>query len=106
VDADGTGQRNLFKYLAGLNPLDPSSRFVLNLAPVAGQPTQRNIVFSPLTAGSSFTVQYKNSLTDLVWQTLTGATQSDNGNTRTVTDPGAPAARFYRVQVSLSSRAP
>ena len=100
ADFDHTGQTNLFKYIAGLNPLDPSSRFVLTLAPVAGQPTQRNIVFFPLTTGSSYTVQYKNSITDATWQTLTGATQNDNGNTRTVTDSSAPAARFYRVQVS------
>ena len=33
ADADGTGQTNLFKYLAGLNPLD-GSRFVLTIANV------------------------------------------------------------------------
>ena len=30
VDADGTGQTNFFKHIAGLNPLDPNSRFSLS----------------------------------------------------------------------------
>ena len=33
ADADGTGQTNLFKYIAGLNPTDPNSRFTLTVAP-------------------------------------------------------------------------
>ena len=41
VDFDHTGQTNLFKYIAGLNPLD-GSRFTLSIAPVAGQPAQKN----------------------------------------------------------------
>lgn len=33
-DADGTGQNNLFKYLAGLNPINPSSVFrIISLSP-------------------------------------------------------------------------
>jgi hypothetical protein len=53
------------------------------------------------TAGRTYAVQYKLSLSDPTWQTLTGATVSDNGTTRTVTDPsGSGAAKFYRVQVS------
>jgi hypothetical protein len=34
-DADGTGQDNLFKYIAGLNPTNPSSVFGLNVTFVA-----------------------------------------------------------------------
>jgi len=34
VDVSGTGQTNLFKYAAGLDPLDPNSRFTLTIAPV------------------------------------------------------------------------
>lgn len=33
ADADGTGQNNLFKFIAGLNPLD-GSRFTLSILPV------------------------------------------------------------------------
>ncbi|MGO9611278.1 MAG: LamG-like jellyroll fold domain-containing protein [Verrucomicrobiia bacterium] len=34
-DFDGTGQNNLFKYLAGLDPTDPSSAFGLNISMVS-----------------------------------------------------------------------
>jgi hypothetical protein len=84
----------------GLSISPEQSRLTFTIAPVSGQPTQRAMIFSPLTAGRTYTVQYKVSLTDPAWQTLTGATQSDNGAIRTVTDTTAAAAKFYRVQVS------
>jgi len=98
VDADGTGQTNLFKFTAGLNPLD-GSRFILNIAPVPGQPSQKNLVFNPIVSGRTYTAQYAADLSS--WNPLTGATQSDNGNVRTVTDPNATGAKkFYRIQIS------
>ncbi len=87
VDADGTGQDNLFKYLAGLDPLDPAARFVLSIAPVAGQPTQRALIFSPVYGGRTYTVQTTSSLTQPNWTALNGATVVVNGTTETVTDP-------------------
>ncbi len=102
VDADGTGQDNLFKYLAGLDPLDPTARFVLSIAPVAGQPAQRTLIFSPVYGGRTYTVQTTSSLTQPNWTALNGATVVVNGTTETVTDPDASTApRFYRVLVSL-----
>lgn len=102
VDADGTGQNNLFKYVAGLNPLDPTARFVLTVAAVAGQPGQKILTFSPVYSGRTYTVQSAGSLTQPNWATLPGATVSVNGTTGTVTDPNATSAsRFYRVLVSL-----
>ena len=100
ADPDGDGQTNLFEFTAGLIPTDPQSRFAFTIAPVSGQPAQHAVVFTPLVAGRSYLVQYKFSLTDPTWQTLTGATQSDTGATRTVTDTTAAAAKFYRVQVT------
>jgi hypothetical protein len=101
ADPDGDGQTNLFEFTAGLIPTDPQSRFTLAIAPVSGQPAQKAVIFTPLVGGRSYTVQFKLSLTDATWQTLTGTTQNDSGITRTVTDPaGAGAAKFYRVQVS------
>jgi len=51
----------------------------------------------PTLSGYSYTVQYKNNLTDSDWQTLT--TVSGTGSTATATDTtgGAGAHRFYRV---------
>jgi len=100
ADADGTGQTNLFKYIAGLNPLD-GSRFVLSITGVPGQSGQKNLIFTPLVAGRTYTVKYRPDLMAGSWQTLTGTTQSDSGNQRTVTDTAATGARkFYHVEIT------
>ncbi len=101
VDFDGTGQTNLFKYIAGLNPLDVNSRFVLNIAPVSGQPSQKNLIFSPRFSDRTYVVKYRPDLTSGSWTTLTGTTQADNGSERTVTDPSATGPRkFYRIEIT------
>ena len=101
VDADHTGQTNLFKYIAGLNPIDPTSRFIVTIQPVSGQPSEKQIIFTPTVTGRTYTVVSKASLTDSTWVSLTGTTQSDNGQQRTVTDLSASSPRkFYRVQIS------
>jgi len=100
ADADGTGQTNLFKYVAGLDPTDPASRFVVAIGPVANQPGQVTITFSPVVTGRSYVVQYCADLVPANWQTLTGATQTINGKSIIVVDPNAGGPRkFYRVQV-------
>ena len=98
ADADGTGQNNLFKYVAGLNPLD-GSRFVLSITSQTA-PNQKNLIFTPINAGSSYAVQYKTSLASPTWTPLTGTTQSDSGSTRTVHDPAPAAPKLYQVQIS------
>jgi hypothetical protein len=100
ADADGTGQTNLFKFVAGLNPLD-GSRFTLSISSVAGQPLQKQLVFKPVVSGRTYTPQFATTVKNPTWQTVSGFTQSDNGTTRTVTDPGAsPAPRFYNILIS------
>ena len=100
ADADGTGQTNLFKYLAGLNPLDPNSRFVLEIHNgVLG--TDRRLVFYPRLPDRTYTIQYRPSLTAGQWDPLGGTTFSDLGSARTVTDHNAVTpARYYRVLIS------
>ena len=101
VDADGTGQTNLFKYIAGLNPIDPSSRFTFTIQPVPGQPGQKNVIFTPIVAGRSYTVVSKARITDATWAALNTSSQSDNGAQRTVTDLSATGTtKFYEVQIS------
>lgn len=96
ADATGTGQNNLFKYIAGLNPTDHSSRFVTTVGPASGSHT---ITISPLLADRSYTVLFSTNLTD--WLPLTSMTIQDNGQTRTVTDPDATATKkFYRVEIT------
>ena len=101
VDADGTGQTNLFKFIAGLNPVD-GSRFLLSISPVNGQPTQKNLIFSPIVSARTYVVQFATVLqSPTSWSDVVNTSQSDNGDERTVTDLNAtPAPKFYRVQIT------
>lgn len=100
VDASGNGHTNLFKYIAGLDPLDPASRFKLRIEPVPGQPTQKRVIFSPLVAGRTYTVSAKATLSGGTFTPLGSITTSDDGDERTVTDLDASgAAKFYHVEI-------
>ena len=101
VDFDHTGQTNFFKYVAGLNPIDPTSVFTLAIAPVPGQPGRRSVIFSPIVSGRSYTVKFLTDLTAGSWTTLTNTTQNDNLATRTVTDLNATQVqKFYQVEIT------
>ena len=100
VDFDRTGQTNLFKYIAGLDPLDNTSIFTLTIASVPGQPGQRNLIFTPIVIGRTYTVKFSPDL-NVPWVTLTGTTQSDTGARRIVTDLGATQdQKFYHVEIT------
>ena len=102
VDFDGTGQTNLFKYLAGLNPLDPNSRFTLTIQSVPGQPGQRNVIFAPRLTDRTYTVTATPALAAGSYVPLTNpSAPSDTGPQRTITDLNAGgAAKFYRVEIT------
>jgi hypothetical protein len=104
-DPDGTGQNNLFKYVAGLNPTSSASVFVLNIAPVAGQPTRKLLTYSPIVVGSGqvYTVQFATNLVGAAYANLTGVSgPTTNANTVSVTDLSASqTSKFYRVNISL-----
>ncbi len=102
ADADGTGQNNLFKCVAGLNPTNSASVFVLQINS-ANPPTQENLVFRPVAAGRTYTPQYTTNLVSGVWLPLTAYTVlGTNGNQVTITDmsPLSPQ-EFYRIQISV-----
>lgn len=100
TDLDGDGQDNFFEFTAGLVPTDSQSHFALRIEPVPGQPALRNLVFSPIIAGRTYSVEYRDALATPPWISLAGTTQTDNGDERTVTDTGASGLRkFYRVKV-------
>jgi hypothetical protein len=99
-DPDGDGQNNLFEFTAGLIPTDAMSRFLLRVEPVAGQPLQKRLVFSPLVTGRTYDILTSTTFAADSWDPLTTGETSDTGTERTVTDTEATAGKkFYRVQV-------
>lgn len=100
ADPDGDGQNNLFENTAGLIPTDSNSRFTLQIM-AGGSPTSKHLIFNPVVSGRTYLPQSKNDLAPGTWNPLSGTTQSDNGATRTVTDPNATGGKkIYRVQIS------
>jgi hypothetical protein len=105
-DADGTGQNNFFKFVAGLNPKNPSSVFVLTVAPVEGQPTQMALTYRPILIGfgQSYTVQYRTNLTGGTGYTPLTTTSAlfTNGSQVSLNDTQATQTqKFYRVTIRL-----
>ena len=102
-DYDGTGQNNLFKFVAGLNPLDPTSVFSLQIANVDGQPTQENLTFTPVAAGRTYTLQGTTDLVNSAFADLLSVSDPlTNGNQVTITDLDASSSNeFYRVHISF-----
>jgi len=104
ADPDGDGHKNLFEFVAGLLPKDPSSRFRIRVEPTTGQPTRKSIIFGPIVPGRTYKLKYTDSLVVPIWQDiflLPGST-SDNGAERTVIDPTTGLTRrYYRVEIKV-----
>jgi uncharacterized repeat protein (TIGR03803 family) len=106
-DADGTGQNNLFKYVAGLDPTNPASIFLLQLTAVTNQPTQYNLMFSPWARGRTYSPQFSTDLVAGVWLPLPGYIGPvTNANQVILTDTNAIGPqKFYRIDVAFSTQA-
>ena len=86
--------------MAGTLPNDGTSYFKVRLDKVSGQPTSKNIVFSPRLPTRNYTVLLRTNLTAGAFTPLTGASTNDASQVRTVTDLNATnTARFYRVRI-------
>jgi hypothetical protein len=102
-DVDGTGQNNLFKFVAGLDPTNPASIFVLKIAAVNGQPSQKNLIYNPIAGGRTYTVESRTNLHSGSYSALNSFNgPQTNGAQATVTDLNAtPSTKFYHVHISL-----
>jgi autotransporter-associated beta strand protein len=103
ADVTGTGQNNLFKYVTGLDPTNPASIFIFQIASVVGQPNQKNLLYSPVVAGRNYTVKFNTDVVTNGWSSLTGYSGPvTNGSQVTVTDLNATQSnKFYRVSITL-----
>jgi len=103
VDADGTGQNNQFKYVAGLDPTNPSSVFTLNVVAVTNQPSWMTLLFQPVAPGRVYAPQFSTDLVNSAWAPLTSCSGlATNGSQIAVTDTNAlPPQEFYRIEITL-----
>ena len=100
-DDDGDGNSNYFEFVAGLVPTNAGSVFKISVSSVSSQPSQRDIVISPIISGRTYTVKSSESLQPATWIALSGSTSSDNGNERTIIDTAATEAKkFYVIEIS------
>ncbi len=99
-DADGTGQNNFFKYVAGLNPTDPTQVFTVQIA-ASNQVV--NLTYGPVNSTDIYTVQSSPDLNPLNFSNLTNYNFAANGNLQTVTDLQPwPSNEFYHVLISVA----
>jgi hypothetical protein len=101
-DVTGTGQNNLFKYTAGLDPTNTASVFKLRIENVAGQPDQKKLTFLPWASGRTYTPEFTTDLVASAYATLTGIGGPTTNDTEvSLTDLNATeAAKFYRIRIT------
>ncbi len=101
-DADGTGQDNLFKYLAGLDPLNAASFLGVNSITI---PSSGFGFGFASVLGMKYEVDYTPDLVNVPWQLLTNGI-AGTGGTVPIVDPTAvgQTQRFYRVKLLPQSQ--
>ena len=101
-DEDGTGQNNLFKYVAGLDPTNSGSLFRLAVATATNQPGGENLQFLPMVGGRTYMPQFNTSLVNGIWLPLTSYLGFlTNGNQITVTDTNPVHRRNSTASTSV-----
>jgi Tol biopolymer transport system component len=95
-DFDGDGATDLFEFQTGTNPTDPTSVFRAEIV-YTGTAGQDPIIIWPVALGKSYSVQFKNSLSDPGWQGLDGNVILIDGTGYATDLVPAAGQRFYRV---------
>lgn len=100
ADADplGTGQDNLFKFTAGLDPKDPKARFSVSL--VTTPPNRgMGLIVGPCFADRTYTLE--SSLDLLHWNPEEAAVKVGTDGTRAYYDSATDSGKkFYRVVIT------
>lgn len=95
ADADGTGLNNWQKYLAGLNPTDPTS--VLNEGtdqPMAQNP-QDLVLYWPSVSGQTYIIKRSPTLFPGQWTSI--STNIGDGTYMEIHDTSGGSYRYYQV---------
>lgn len=102
-DPDGDFQTNLFEYLALSDPINAASFFRIEVRPVDGEALKREVVFSPVFASRTYTVESSRDFTGGAFQPLVSAAFSDRRGVRTVTDVMTTVDQhfFYQIRISV-----
>ena len=107
VDADGTGQNNLFKYVAGLDPTNPASgiRADDRRRDQSASTDEPDLQPHGAARGVTYKPQFTTDIVSGVWTQLTGyAGPVTNGSQATITDMNAsPSNEFYRIDIGCNN---
>jgi Tol biopolymer transport system component len=99
ADYDGDGLSDRAEFVAGTNPINDAS--VLRVFLLTSVQTGGTWIYWHAVAGKSYTVQYKNALTDPEWSSLAGTVMAEGPVALKLDDFGVPTTqRYYRVRVS------
>ena len=97
MDSDEDGAENFYEFIAGTDPQLASSKFVASATrtAIAGQ-IAINFTAQP---GKTYSVRYKDAITDPQWTTLEQIEAVEVITNTTVTDtpPAGAGKRFYQV---------
>jgi hypothetical protein len=97
ADSDGDGRTNRDEFAAGTNPFDRTSFVATSIQGTAGG---FNFTFNTVP-GYRYTVETTDSLSPANWTEMPTATNlRGTGGERTILDPSAVNARFYRLKVA------
>ncbi len=94
LDPDGDGMSNAEEYVAGTDPRDANS--YLKIVPGEASPGAAVVQFGAV-AGRTYTVEYRDDLTDAPWQRLADVPARTANGTEQVNDPNPGPGRFYRL---------
>jgi hypothetical protein len=95
ADADGTGLNNWQKYLAGLNPTDPTSVLNEGTDQAMAQSAQDHVIYWPSVNGQKYIIKRSNALFIGQWTSI--STNIGNGTYMEIHDPPAGQNSFYQV---------
>lgn len=100
ADADGTGQNNAFKYVAGLNPTNPAEIFTLR---IGVSNSVASLSFGPVMSNRLYSLQASTNLPGGSWDELWSLSAALTNRGQVTLPDAAPdgAARFYRVRIAL-----